>query len=222
MHHYHISLNQFAEFAIATPKGKTRILEQQIKPNPILIPWYQSAKGSIKRFLTDVNNLQPILQGIKTISEKKPQNQRQLSDKNISIDALKKIAELKLEKYFAGLNYEVVKPKVKNVAVLGIDIGISPELIFKTEVNGSIAYGGVKIHISKNKPFSLSQCEYVSSMLMRYIKKNIAKPGEIVIPKFCICIDVFGDKVVPAKANDSATLEEMKNLCKEIKNNWPN
>lgn len=218
---YHISVNQFAEFSEATKKGKAKILQQQVIPNKVLIPWYQSAKGSIKRYFTDVTDYRPLRDGIKKVSEKKPENKRQLSDKTISLEALKKMVELHIERHFKGIKYEIVKPISKAISFQQVDIGISPELAFKAEINGQTSYGGIKIHISKNKPFSLNQCQQVAILLMRYIEINVAKPGENVIPAFCLCIDIFGDRVVSAIKNDDKINKEIKELCEEIKTNWP-
>lgn len=217
---YHISLNQFAEFSVATKKGKTRIIEQQVKPNPLLIPWYQQAKASIKRYLSDVNNYDHIREGIKKICEKKPENQRQASDKAVSLEVLKKIMDLNLEKYFKDFTYEAIKPEIKNLSIRNVNIGMSPELVFKAKSKGKVFYGGVKIHISKNKPFSLSQCQHVSTMLHRYIQKSIAKSGEEVLPQFCFCVDIFGDRIVTAR-EDVKIIKELHALCEEIKIIWP-
>lgn len=218
---YHISINQFADFSAATKSGKARILQQQVVPSKILIPWYQSAKGSIKHYFKDVRDHAPLLDGITKVSEKKPLNQRQASDKSISLQALKKISQLELEKHFKGISYEVIKPAVKGISLQDVAIGMSPELVFKTKVRGRVAYGAIKIHISKNKPFSLSQCKQVAALLKHYVANHIAGPGEAIIPALCLCVDIFGERVVSADKHDARLVKEMKALCEEIKTGWP-
>lgn len=218
---YHISANQLAEFAVSTKKGKARILHQQVVPNKVLIPWYQSAKGSIKRYFKNVTDHKPLKEGIKKIQEKRPKNKRQLSDKTISLEVLKKMSDMHLEKYFVGITYEVVRPITKTLSIKQVDIGISPEVIFKFTHKGQVCYGAIKIHISKNKPFSLNQCQQVSALLKKYLKTKIIKRSENVVPSVCLCIDIFANRVVCALEDDIKTINDIESLCNEIKSEWP-
>ena len=221
MENYYISVNQLAEFSASTAKAKIKILEQQIKPNKVLIPWYQGAKSTIRQYFKNVNDHNPLFKGIQKITEKVPQNKRQLSDKTTSIEALKKIIDLHIEKQFKGIKYEIVALTVKDLVIRNVSVGMSPELIFKTKIKGKTSYGGIKIHISKNKPFDLDQCQKVSTMLMQYIKKNIAGNDEVVLPEFCFCLDVFSGRLVPATDKNRPIIKSIQDVCEEIKSKWP-
>jgi hypothetical protein len=105
--------------------------------------------------------------------------------------------------------------------IRNVSIGISPELIFKTKIKGKISYGGIKVHISKNKPFDLDQCQKVSTMLMQYIQKNIADDDEVVMPNFCFCLDVFSERLIPAEKKNRSIITNIHDICEEIKSKWP-
>lgn len=46
---YQISLNPFAEYLEATESRRRKILEEQLEPDPVRIPYYQLAKARIKK-----------------------------------------------------------------------------------------------------------------------------------------------------------------------------
>jgi hypothetical protein len=52
------------------------------------------------------------------------------------------------------------------------------------------------------------------------MKTNVAKPSEIVDPKLCLCIDIFGERIVHASKEYIAELEEIRQFCEEIKEIW--
>jgi len=215
----HISINQFAEFSSATTASKARIIKQQKKVNKLLIPWYQSAKGSIKRYLTDVNDFTPIEQGVEKLKDKIVNSKRQGIDKTVSIEALQKMIEINLPRILGSIPYQVIKPEIKFVVVNGVKIMVSPELVIKAEIGGRTVYGGVKIHLSKTKPFDVEQCNFVA-ILMYYYLSEFAGENERVAPQFCLCVDLFSNRVVSAKENHINESREINKICNEIAQMW--
>ncbi len=215
----HISINQFAEFSAATNAAKARIIKQQQKVNKLLIPWYQSAKGSIKRYLTDVNDYTPIEQGVEKLKDKIVNSKRQGIDKAVSIEALQKMIEVNLPRILGNVPYQVIKPEVKFVIVNGVKIMVSPELVIKAKIGGRIVYGGVKIHLSKTKPFDSKQCNFVAILMYDYLSE-LAGENEHVAPQFCLCVDLFSNRVVSAKENHISESQEINKICNEIAQLW--
>lgn len=215
----HISINQFAEFSAATNAAKARIIKQQQKVNKLLIPWYQSAKGSIKRYLSDVNDYTPIEQGVEKLKDKIVNSKRQGIDKAVSIEALQKMIEVNLPRILGNVPYQVIKPEVKFVIVNGVKIMVSPELVIKVEIGGRIVYGGVKIHLSKTKPFDSKQCNFVAILMYDYLTE-LAGENEHVAPQFCLCVDLFSNRVVSAKEDHISESQEINKICNEIAQLW--
>lgn len=110
MSKYHISINQLAEFVTASDAKKLTIVKNQLKPVKFLVPRYASAKGSIRKYLTNVNDLKPIYEGIKKQTDRQATTKWQLSDKQVSIEALEKFIELKVARALKGVKYQVIKP----------------------------------------------------------------------------------------------------------------
>jgi hypothetical protein len=218
---YHISTNQLAEFYRATEKGKSRILKQQVIPNKFLIPWYQLAKGAIKRFLKDVQDTSPLVDGIQKLKMKKDWNKRQLSDRNVSVESLERLIKLNISRGFKGIKYDVLKSSTKEIFIEGVRIHVSPDLIFSANISGQKVYGGVRIHVSKENAFDAYQCRLSSTLLAKFIDDNIAKEGERVSPSLCYTVDIFSNRIVSAEVDYSDEEEAIRRVCKEIVSFWP-
>jgi hypothetical protein len=220
MSKYHISVNQFAEFSKATEKGKKRIISNQIKVDRLLVSWYRTAKAYMRKYFTDFNNTAPLKEGIEKLNEKKAETKHQIIDKRVSIEAIEKLMHIAFPKVLYSNSHEIIKPEKKPISVNDVDISITPEAIFKTIVNGIVVYGGIKLHFGKSHPFDNTQCRYVAILLHNYIKENIAKPGEIVDFKLCLCIDLFSQRVVTPEGLSPIEITQIKKVCNEIKEVW--
>jgi hypothetical protein len=220
MSKYFISVNQLAEFSDATTSAKGRILKQQKAPDKLLIPWYQRAKGAIKKFFSNVKDYSPIEKAIRVLEEKHPITDRQRIDKKVSIEALELIRKINLPKLLMYIDYEIIVPETKKTVVDGVDIIVAPEILIKAKYRNEIVYGAIKIHISKGKPFNSNQCSYVAALIYRYLTKEVAKTNEKVLPELCLCLDVFAERLVAASPNPNRELSDVKIFCKEIRDLW--
>ena len=220
MNNYKISINQLAEFSKATEASQKRIIKQQISPGKFLIPWYQQAKGIIKRYLINVNDSTILVKGIQLLDAKKTESKRQIIDKSVSIEAIKLLSKIRFPNYFYNFSFEIIKPESKSYELNNVSILVAPDLIFKTTINNKTIYGAIKIHICKSKPFDSKQSTYVSTILYKYLKKHIASTNDYVYKDLCICLDVFGERVTTAPLKNNLELIEIKKLCENIKTMW--
>lgn len=220
MKKYHISVNQFAEYSASSDARKKSILNQQIKPNGFLVPWYGYAKGRIKKHLQNIKESEPIHEGLKVLKEQVAITKWQMTNKSTSIAALESVLQLKLASNLNINKYELVSFETKTTEVNGVIISISPEVLFKTIVNGEVKYGGIKIHIAKGKKFNYEQCKLNSTLLYNFISEN-TKTKSLVDPNLCYCIDVFAERIVSADEKHPIVMKEIKTFCEEIKKNWP-
>ncbi|WP_303920925.1 hypothetical protein [Draconibacterium sediminis] len=219
MNEFLISLNQFADFTKATERGKARIVEQQLNPNPFKIIWYQLTKARIKKSIQHQGDLTPIYEALEILKNRTPTNPRQVSDKRISVEALNKFVKMKLPKVFRKNPYSIVTPPVKTTRVGDVIIRVAPDVVVKFEVDGKVFLGAIKIHVSKNKPFDYSQSLMISTILYKYLNE-IKKEDEFVDPNLCFSLDIFGDRIVSAPANIDVALSEVERNCEEIKAIW--
>ncbi|WP_143960194.1 hypothetical protein [Litoribacter populi] len=215
-----ISINQFVKYQAATERGRQSIIKAQTNPNPYRTPWYQLAKARIKKYLQNPIDVSPITAGIEELKSRTPQNKRQKSDFPFSIEALKRVASMKLPKLLYEHPYEVIIPEDKAIKLNGLQININPEVIVKATINGQIVYGGVKIYLAKSKALTLTQSKTQSTLLYHYLTEKIAMKGEIVLPELCFSLDVFNNRWVAAYGDDQAAFDEIERQCEEIVRGW--
>lgn len=219
MKNYLISLNQFADFTKATERGKMRIIKQQQNPNPFRIPWYQTTKAGIRRSIHRNGDITPILDALDKLNNKNPKNNRQLTDKNVSIEALHRYIKLKLPDIFRNYQYEIIKPEIKCTFIAGVEIKIAPDAVVRFEINGKKYIGAIKIHISKNSPFDYMQSLKIATVLYKYLSE-IKDGDDIIEPKLCFSLDVFGERIVAAPVKIEEALLYVEKDCEEVKTIW--
>ncbi len=218
---YVLSINQLAAFSKATEAGKRRIIKQQKQPNKFLVAWYQLPKARIKKTIANNCDLDPIFKGIEELRLRKPEKPRQILDRQVSIEALKRFVNIKLPKLLEDMPHDIIK-KVpsKSIIIGGVEIIISPDVIYKLKLNDKVYIGAVKVHISKNNIFDNQQSRYISSLLYKYLKEVVALEGEEVLEELCLSIDVFGEKAIPTPYNLPKVLTDIEGICEEVKSIW--
>jgi hypothetical protein len=218
---YIISINQLADFSNATDAKKRRIIKQQKTPNKFLVSWYQLAKSRIRKTIANNGDLKPILDGIEELKAKKPEKPRQIIDRMVSLDALKRFIKIKLPVLLKEVPHEVIKkPKLKSIIVNGVEVLISPDVIFRLKIDGKNYIGAVKVHISKNNVFDNQQSKYISSLIYKYVNDVVAKEDEEVMKELCLSIDVFGEKVIAVPKDFSKAITDIEVICEEVKTFW--
>ena len=218
---YVLSINQLAAFSKATEAGKRRIIKQQKQPNKFLVSWYQLPKARIRKAIANNCDLEPILKGIEELKLRKPEKPRQIIDRQVSLEALKRFVNIKLPKLLKEVPHDLVK-KVpsKSILINGVEIIISPDVIYKLNLNGKVYIGAVKVHISKNNIFDNKQSRYISSLIYKYLKEVVAIEGEEVLEELCLSIDVFGENVISTPYNLPKILTDIEVICEELKSMW--
>lgn len=217
---YRVSLNQIVAFSRATKSTKVAIAKQQVVINPFLVPWYQLAKNRIKKYFHNTQELDPIFEAINILKSRIPNSSRQATDRKVSLEALQRIISLKIPSFLKGLKYEVVKTSQKSFVIGKVTVNVNPDIIIRAQVGGKTVYGGLKIHLSKGKPFDLGQCYNVASVLQKFISEKIAQDGEIVSPELCFCLDVFGDRLVGSPSDYFSRFQEVDQVCEEFVEVW--
>jgi hypothetical protein len=221
MPHFKITLNQLATYSNGTAAKKRSILKRQMQPDKLLIPWYQKAKGSIKDFMRAPNDPRPLDKAIAELQRRIPRNNRQRIDHEVSIQALQIVRDLQLPDYLIKANLRPIKATDSVLTIEGVDIRVSPDVIFRIEDQGKVIIGAVKIHISKSEPFDYEQAQIVAATLQKYLVMNVASDEEIVPHEYCLCIDVFSKRIVSAPHTSRTIMRKIKNLCRELAKEWP-
>lgn len=216
-----ISVNQLVDFGTATEARKRRIILDQKTPDNFKVAWYQLARASMKRSIAQRCDNMPIIEGINRLKSRIISKPRQIQDKAVSLEAMRRFLKIKLSPLFKNHNYTIIKEKEKKSTLInGVEVIVSPDVIFKILIDNQYYIGAVKLHISKNNIFSSIKSSYVSTIIFKYLKEISANYDAKVLPELCLSIDVFGEKATSTPKNLNTSLKSIEKLCKEVKQMW--
>ena len=216
-----ISINPFVDFELSSNAKKLRIIKDQKNPNPIRVGWYQTPRASIKKSLSQNGDQLPLLEGIERLKNKIISKPQQLKNKMVSLEALDHFVAIKLPTILKNHQYEVIKEtEIKSLIIDNVEIIVSPDVVFKIDLNGKTFIGAIKLHLSKNNVFNLEQSLTVSTLLHQYCLSLSDKYELEVLPELCYSVDVFGERIVSAPINAKPYLLKIRNICKEVKKYW--
>tara|TARA_Y100001934_G_C12204185_1_gene702737 strand:- start:118 stop:798 length:681 start_codon:yes stop_codon:yes gene_type:complete len=217
-----ISVNQLATFVLASQPKKQRIIHQQKNPSTLIVSWYGKAKSVMRSFYKDPMNIGLIETGLKELKETKPKSKWQVSNRQGSIEILERFIKMQVPKCFEGDNVEFVKPSLKSLSILGVEIIASPELIFCFHQDGKLRYGAVKFHTSKSGKFTREQSKVVAAALKLYLKRYIAEfdPEAEVAYEYCLSVDVFNEAITNAGGDLKDIEKTINEACHEVIKLW--
>ena len=216
---YPVTVNQFAKFSEGSESVKKGIVKNKKIPPEKSFFWYQTPTAQIPKYVAD-GNIRHLFDGIQRLKDSKPTGKHKINNKRLSIKAIEEFQKTVLPLDFRNLKKEVRKPKEKVINWLGVAIKITPDLVFTAEVDGQKIIGGIKLHFKSTKPFTRLQERIVAYLLQQYLEKTVAQDGEIVLPEFCLCIDVFGNHVTSAPVGTNIPKKEINLACKEYADLW--
>jgi hypothetical protein len=219
---YLISINQLMDFEKASDSKKLRIIRDQKSPKVIRVGWYQTPRASIKKSLISNVDETPILEGIEKLKNKILSKPQQITNKMVSLEALEHFMNIKMPQILKNHEFEVIKEKkFKSTIINDVEVLVSPDIIYKIKMDDQIYLGAVKLHISKNNVFTYSQTSKVAAILNQYCEELAIRHSAHVMPQLCLCIDVFGERIVSSPKNQSQALREVQIICDEVKRFWP-
>lgn len=221
MRNIEISINPLAEYYLASESRKKRIIQEQQDPDPVRVPYYQLARSRITKSILKGFDIDVIDEAINELKNRKPEEGNwRYYDKENSLKALNYFKNMVLPSQLIDYKLEKVKTKNKYYNIYGVDIKVSPNLIFRIKENGIYKIGAVKLHVSKTKPFNNKQSGLVAQLLYQFLSNFVVGEDEVVDPNLCLCIDPFSKSTISASGKTKFDLKEIKGICAEIPKLW--
>jgi hypothetical protein len=216
-----ISINPLMDFSTGTEAKKTRIIKDSKNPNPFRIGWYQTPRACIKKSIMLGGEHEPIVDGIKRLQDKVVTKKQQVSNKIVSIEAMNRYLSVNLPKIFKNHNFEIIKERpTKSIFINGVEVIVSPDIIYLMEHNEEMYIGAVKLHMSKGNIFDVSKCSNVATLIYMYLEELSDRYGAKVLPELCFSYDVFGGRFISAKGINRKSQRKILKICDEVKLLW--
>ena len=218
---YKISINPLVAFSKGTELKKRRIIRDQKNPSVFKVGWYQTPRACIKKSISQNGNNDEIIKGLERLKDKVVEKPRQIQNKTASMEATRKYLKIEFPEILKNHNLNIIKKRfVKSTWVNGVEITVSPDVVFTFDYKGKKYIGGVKIHLSKGDIFDLNESKMVATILHKHISEIAANYDAIPLHEICLSIDVFGQRIVSSAADAESILNEVIKICNEIKQIW--
>lgn len=212
-----IAIHALAEFVEGTEATRKRIIKDQLKEGPLPYFYYNLARHRIKKAILKGGNLEGIEDAREILKGRKPKEKTpKFYDKRGSLEAFDNFESMKFPEAFELNEFELVKPQVKHLPYFDLLIKVSPDYIYRTEINGQKVIGAFKLHLSKDKKFTVKQSSLVAQLIQMYLSVMVAEEDEIVDPNLCLSIDLFSKTTIQASHQFKYDMKEAKRICSKV------
>ena len=218
---YKISINPLVDFSKGTEAKKRRIVRDSKNPPILRVGWYQTPRACIKKSLSKNGNNQPIIQGLEKLKNRIVTKPQQINNKLSSLEAMRKFLNVEIPEILKNHDLTLIKKRtIKSTFINGVEVLVSPDIVFTIDYNGEKYIGGVKIHLSKGNVFDLYESKMVATVLYKHISEIASIYGAKPLSDICFSIDVFGERIVSASKKPKKILSKMYKICNEVKQFW--
>lgn len=218
---YKISINPLVDFFKGTESKKRRIIRDQKNPSIFRTGWYQTPRACIKKSLSLNGDNEPIILGLERLKNKVVEKPQQKTNKFASLEAMRKFLNIEIPEILKNHNLDIIKKRtIKSTFINGVEILVSPDIVFIMDYEGKKYIGGVKIHLSKGNIFDLQESKMVATILHKHISEIAKNYNAIPLTNICFSIDVFGERIVSASKKPEKTLSRIGEICDEVKQIW--
>lgn len=215
-----ISVNKLAEFITTTsPSKRTNIVKNQKYPKKPVITRYNAARSTIVNyFIHGKGDRRIVEQKIQELLKQSYESKFRNSDNQLSIEALSIFRRSKHPLDLSGFSEVRRAKKGDKLRVNGVDVSISPDVIFTGRIRGKRFVGAIKLYIVKKNPLSKDSGMYVCTLLRHSLEEQYG--AECVSPEFCVLFDIFtGNYFIAPKAFKSLR-REIEAACDQISAIW--
>ncbi|MCI2229332.1 hypothetical protein MC378_09160 [Polaribacter sp. MSW13] len=218
---YKISINPLVDFSKGTDAKKRRIIKDSKEPPILKVGWYQTPRACIKRSLSENGNEEPIIKGLEKLKNKIVSKPQQITNKTSSLLAMRKFLDIDIPEILKNHDLTIIKKRViKSTFIDGVEILVSPDIVFTINYKGEKYIGGVKIHLSKGNIFEIQDSKMVATILYKHISEIASNYNAIPLNDICFSLDVFDGRIVSASKNSEKILMQVAKVCSEIKRFW--
>ncbi len=217
-----ISINQLAQYLVASPLRRRRIIAGQKRPPTFMVNWYEFAKNVIASFVVGgCADEDLIVNEIDRLYAETPANAYEETRYRTNAEALTAFLESYDELDFGGLAISVGDHDPPQLQISGVAVSVRPEFTLDGEYRRQPSVGALKLYFSKDQPLNDQTSRYITSVVHRYVAEVIAADGVSALPRHACVLDVFAGVLYTAPAATSRRFQELNAACQEIALWWP-
>ncbi|MDA3883407.1 MAG: hypothetical protein PF481_08970 [Bacteroidales bacterium] len=213
-----ISINPLTNFIDSTDAIKQQIIKDMRKVDGKRAFHYQTLKSVLPKYAKEGFSKEVLIEALDRLKGQEQDTDWKVRNVSNSILAIRTFISSEFPTYFSRIKCSFNKKvEVKAYIINGLLVRVSPDLIFRWEVDGKKYVGGLKFHIGKSKILPSSTGIMRAVLIYDFLRQEVAKEDEIVDFSYCFCYDVFYDNLYKSPTNSVFYLRKLKQACTEIK-----
>jgi hypothetical protein len=217
--HPRISLNKLGEYLEATPIRRRAIVKDQKKPpGAAVVTRYGPVTQVLKEYF-EYADKDFLLARIADMKADHSGTIWQREDRQLSAQTLERMTAMLDDIDMSGIKIVPFPLSAKSVLfVSGVRISVRPDFLIVSASDPVIAVGALKLSHNKQNPLTKTGCEYVATVLARFVGEAFASPS--VSLKHCLSVSTPLQLVVQAPKAQRAKGKTIDAACEEIAGGW--
>lgn len=211
-----ISVNKLAEYLVAGPRRRRRIIEDQKAPRTFITARYAPAETAIIRYFTQGSDEKVISDAIEALTELRPETDWEAARNVDCVAALEHFWQLRRSLSLDGFTMLAPKGRQQHLEVASVEVSVRPEVLLYS-AKRSKPCGAIKLAMSKTYTLSEHSGSYVGGILRRFL---CATTDTLPHADDCIVLDIFGKQAHHAPRAMTRLMEDVTAACEEIAARW--
>lgn len=214
------SANKLAEYVVATPRRRRRLILEQIGPVRYRTNRYEHARRILRQWVcspgASVDSLSvsaALLRDKAAPLDPKSLEANWLLDSARAVEAFRSIAT---EFRFRNLVAVPGGRRAKPLRLRGVAVSVFPD-VYLAEIGTEHHVGALKFHMSRTHRLTSEALQNVSLLLLRYGEQG----ASAVRRSQCLSVDVFSGACESAPRAVKTRTRDIEAGCEEIAARWP-
>jgi hypothetical protein len=115
-----------------------------------------------------------------------------------------------------GLIATLGRGRGDDIEMGGVRVTVNPDIHY-IEPGTERRVGAAKFHFARTEPLTVEALQYVSSLLLHFVKRK----GDTPRGKACLAVDVFSGVTEAAPKTSRTRIRNLEAACQEIAERWP-
>lgn len=217
-----VSINQLANYLVASPAQRRRIIRDAKYPAAFRVNWYDLARRPICAFIAGgLTDEGPLTTEATRLYSLTGATAYEDARNRTNAEALEAFPECCEEIDLAGMTVQAGPNDCPKLVIHGISISVRPEFLLCGQHRGQGCAGALKLYFSKDDRLTEDTALYITCVLMRYVQNHCQPTNHITRHANCQVVDVFGKQVYSAPRSTTRRFQDIDAACQELALLWP-
>ena len=215
-----ISISKLAEYIVASPRRKRRILLDAMDPPTFKVAPHRRARSAIlwssRKGGVDDEKLLACADRLRGLESKGKWDSDDLKN---SIAAIERFMLIHPKLDF-GSSIQRLRSRSAQIRIEGVDVSVTPNLVIRGGTVKDPTVGAIKLYFVKTNPLSREDGDYTATILRTFVASRLEGGRFTVDSGLCQVVDVFADQVFVASPAFKRRMDDVAAACDSIRRLW--